>query len=95
MKSLSQKSASTGLTTVLAQRWTTARPTAFGTDGQPNGTFLRLIGEDARAFAEYQSMLRQLSSPSSPASDDLARLKKLPRHGAASVTGARRPCRVI
>lgn len=63
--------------------------------GQCRGTFLKLTGADALAYAEYQSMLRQLSSRSSSASGDLARLKKYPKPGDASVIGARRPCRVI
>jgi hypothetical protein len=45
-------------------------------NGQRQSTFLKLIDADARAFEEYQSMLKQLSLPSSRASGGLAQLKK-------------------
>jgi len=73
----------------------TQRQIAYGAAGEQNGICLKLTDEDARACAEYQLMLKQLSSKSSEGSDALAPLRKLRRRGGASVTGARRPCRVI
>ena len=63
--------------------------------GQRQSTFLKLTAADARAFEEYQSMLRLRSSLSSRASADRARLKKLPKPGDTFGTVARRPCPVI
>lgn len=64
-------------------------------NGQHPGTYLKLTDEDARAYEEYQSMLRQHSLPSSPVSAGPPLSKKLQKRGADSVIGERRPCRVI
>jgi len=95
MRFLNQRNVSTAITSVLVQRSMTEKPTASGIDGQPRGTYLKLTDEDARAFEEYQSMLKQRSSRLSRESDDHARLKKLPKPGDTCGTAVRRPCPVI
>jgi len=51
----------------LEKNTATRLPVSSSTNGRPLGIYLRLTGEDARAFEEYQSMLKQLSSRSSRA----------------------------
>lgn len=63
--------------------------------GPPPSTYLKLTDEDARAYAEYLSMLRLPYTRSSSVSEGPARLRKYPKPGDASVIGAHRHCRVI